>query len=114
MDKITKYRQIIVDVLTEYASIPVNTIGGAEIENQLMIDPVNDHYQILSIGWEGSKRAYYPIFHVDIKDGKIWIQEDASDADLTSTLEERGIASSDIVLAFHAPYKRPYTGYAVA
>ena len=29
-------------------------------------------------------------------------------------LQEHGIPKEDIVLGFHAPYKRPDTGYAVA
>ncbi|WP_310587671.1 XisI protein [Fibrella rubiginis] len=79
-----------------------------------MIDTERDHYQILTIGWEDGKRVYYPIFHLDIRNDKIWVQEDATDYDLVGELERHGIAKSDIVLAFHAPYKRPYTGYAVA
>ena len=27
---------------------------------------------------------------------------------------KQGVPKEDIVLAFHAPHKRPYTGYAVA
>jgi XisI protein len=45
---------------------------------------------------------------------RIWVQEDATDYDLVGVLEDKGIPKSDIVLAFHAPYKRPYTGYAIA
>ena len=52
--------------------------------------------------------------HFDIINGKLWIQEDATDFDLVGELEEHNIPKEDIVLAFHAPYKRPFTGYAVA
>jgi XisI protein len=55
------------------------------------------------------QRVYYPIFHIDIK-----VQKDASDSDLVGKLEEQGVDKADIVLAFHAPFKRPFTGYAVA
>jgi hypothetical protein len=41
--------------------------------------------------------------------------ESDQNADIkTVELEQNGIPKEDIVLAFHAPYKRPYTGYAVA
>lgn len=69
---------------------------------------------MLAIGWEDGKRVYYPVFHLDIRDGKIWVQEDATDANLVDQLERQGIPKQDIVLAFMAPYKRPFTGYAVA
>lgn len=113
MGTLNHYRQIIMDILKEYAGVtPVNT-PGSELEEQLIFDKERGHYQILTIGWEGSNRIYYPVFHIDIKEGKVWVQEDATDYDLVGRMEERGIPKSDIVLAFHAPYKRPFTGYAV-
>jgi XisI protein len=113
-NKLEKYRKIIVDVLQNYSNSPAINVGGNDLEEQLIIDTVHDHYQILTIGWENSKRVYYPIFHIDIKNEKIWVQEDATDFDLVGELEEQGIEKSDIVLGFQAPYKRPYSGYAVA
>lgn len=116
-DKLNRYRTIITQLLQSYADMPSSyeeKNKDTELEEQLLIDTKNDHYQILTIGWEGAQRVYYPIFHIDIKNGKLWIQEDATDSDLVGQLEEQGVDKSDIVLAFHAPYKRPYTGYAVA
>ena len=114
-DKLNRYRQIIITLLQEYADTPTSVEEvGNELEEQLLIDTKNDHYQILTIGWEDAKRVYYPIFHIDIKNGKVWVQEDATDSDLVGQLEAGGIEKGDIVLAFHAPYKRPFTGYAVA
>lgn len=115
--KLERYRTIITQVLQHYSEIPVTNEGknkDDELEEQLIIDTKHDHYQILTIGWQGSQRVYYPVFHIDIKNDKVWVQEDATDSDLVGQLEENGIDKSDIVLAFHAPYKRPYTGYAVA
>lgn len=114
-NKLNKYRSIIVNILQHYAAMPyTNPNPQNELEEQLIIDTKNDHYQILNIGWVGTQRVYYPIFHIDIKNGKVWVQEDASDSDLVGKLEEQGIDKSDIVLAFQAPYNRPFTGYAVA
>jgi hypothetical protein len=53
------------------------------------------------------------VFHVDIKDGKVWIQEDVTDLPLVLKLEQAGIPKEDIVLAFHARYKRALSGYGV-
>jgi hypothetical protein len=115
MDTLNKYRHIIIDILTGYADAgPINTSPGAELEEQLLIDTERDHYQILTLGWDESRRVYYPVFHIDIKNGKVWVQEDATDYDIVGEMEKRGIPKSDIVLAFHAPYKRPFTGYATA
>ena len=108
------YRTLIVELLTRYANAPAIVVGGGQVEEQLILDTERDHYQILTIGWENGERVYYPVFHLDIKNGKIWVQEDATDSDIVGELERRGVSQDDIVLAFHPPYKRPYTGYAVA
>jgi hypothetical protein len=52
--------------------------------------------------------------HLDIKDGKIWIQRNMTEMDIAAELVEKGVAREDIVLGLHPPYKRPYTGYGVA
>ncbi len=109
-----KYQAIVIEVLNQYASLPCSNKSAQELEEQLIIDKEHNHYQILTIGWEGSKRVYYPVFHIDIKNDKIWVQEDATDFDFVGELENRGVPASDIVLAFHAPYMRAHTAYAVA
>lgn len=115
MDKKLKYRQIITNLLSEYLSQPAGQAAkGDEWEEQILIDTQHDHYQVLHVGWENMNRVYYPIIHLDIKRGKIWVQELMTDRDIVGNLEEQGVPKSDIVLAFHAPYKRPHTGYAVA
>jgi len=51
---------------------------------------------------------------LDIKDNKIWIQHNMTEADLGQELVAKGVPASDIVLGLHPPYKRPYTNYGVA
>ena len=50
--------------------------------------------------------------HMDIKDGKIWIQHDGTEIGVANELVELGVPKEDIVLAYHAPYQRVYTGFA--
>lgn len=52
--------------------------------------------------------------HFDIKDGKVWVQYDGTDFDPVGELLDMGLRQDEIVLGFHAPYKRKYTGFAVA
>ncbi len=114
MDKTSKYRKIVVDCLKRYAALDSVVSPTDEIEEQLLLDTEHDHYQILTIGWENGKRVYYPVFHLDIKNGKIWVQEDATDFDIVGELEKQGVGKSDIVLAFHSPAKRRFSDYALA
>ena len=113
MDKMNHYRRLVQEVINEYNNTRRPALNDS-IEHQILFDTINDHYQLYCVGWQGSKRIYFPVFHIDLKNGKIWVQEDATDYDLVGVLEEKGIPKQDIVLAFHSPFKRPYTGYAVA
>jgi tagatose-1,6-bisphosphate aldolase non-catalytic subunit AgaZ/GatZ len=116
MEKRLEYRKIIVELLNYYSKGLANSKDrqADEIYDQLIIDEKHDHYAIMSVGWEGTRRIYYPIFHLDIINEKIWVQEDATDFDIVGELEARNIPKSDIVLAFHSPKKRAFTTYAVA
>jgi XisI protein len=111
MEKLNQYRQYLRQLLTAQAKSDQNETN---IECQLVFDTENDHYQLLDIGWEGLKRVYSCYMHLDIKDGKIWIQRNMTEMDIAAELVEKGVAREDIVLGLHPPYKRPYTGYGVA
>ncbi|BDA71284.1 hypothetical protein RIVM261_001810 [Rivularia sp. IAM M-261] len=52
------------------------------MECQFICDTENDHYQLLDIGWEEYNRIYNCFIHIDIKDEKIWIQENMTENDL--------------------------------
>ena len=114
MDKIAQYRTIIKKIFKDYADtrIPANDTNPGY---QLIFDEHGDHYLLYRTSWKDElRRIHFCIFHIDIINNKLWVQEDATDYDLVGVLEENNIPKQDIVLAFHAPYKRPYTGYAVA
>jgi len=112
MDKLTQYRQLIMEVLTNYVNM--RKVSAENAEMITIFDQEKDHYQVLAMGWRKHERIYLVIFHFDIKDGKIWAQQNASDYDIIGDLEDKGVPKSDIVLAFHTPNMRKYTDYAVA
>ncbi|BAZ79674.1 MAG: XisI protein [Nostocales cyanobacterium 94392] len=111
MATLEHYRQCIQTILNKHGQFKPNY---EEIDNELIFDTFHDHYQLMYVGWNGLKRVYYSIIHFDIKDGKIWIQQNMTDADLAQELENMGVPKEDIVLGLQPPYKRPYTGYGVA
>ena len=110
MEKLERYREYIRKLLTEKATVED---GNPDIECQLIFDTEHDHYQLLDVGWQGMKRIYNCFIHLDIKDGKIWIQRNMTEVDIALKLLEMGVSKEDIVLGLHSPYKRPYTGYGV-
>lgn len=90
MDKLNEYRNIIKNILTEYAQtrIPVN---NPDPGYQLIFDEAHDSYLLYRTGWkEELKRIHFCVFHLDIKNDKIWVQEDATDYDVVGVLEEQG------------------------
>ncbi len=111
MDKITKYRDCVKKLLTNYTS---DDISDNQVEVQLILDTERDHYQWMNVGWQELNRIYRCVMHFDIKDGKIWLQQNLTDLNPAEELVEMGIPREDIVLGLHAPYKRQYTDYGVA
>ena len=47
--------------------------------------------------------------HIDIKDGKIWIERDFTEVGVANELVELGVPKTDIVLAFRSPFVRQFT-----
>jgi XisI protein len=106
---IEKYRQIVRELILERAERPSPL---EEIEKQAIIDIEGDHYLLLHTGWRGNRRTYGCSVHIDIKDGKIWIQHDGTEVGIATILVERGVPKEDIVLGFHSPFMRQFTEFA--
>jgi len=66
------------------------------------------------MGWDQGKRVHGCLVHIDIRDGKLWIQRDGTEQGIATELVAAGIPKDAIVLAFHPPEIRPHTEYAVA
>jgi hypothetical protein len=84
------------------------------MRSEVVFDEGHDRYLLLTLGWNGPRSAYGVTMHLDIIDGKIWIQCDNTDAVVANDLERAGVPKKDIVLGFHPPEVRPLTDYAVA
>ncbi|XHR81325.1 MAG: XisI protein [Gloeotrichia echinulata GP01] len=110
MDKITQYQQIIEQLLQEYAGI---ASSDTEIETQLIFDTERHHYQLVNVGWKNQRRVYGCFLHIDIKDGKVWLQHNGTENEVGEDLANLGIPKQDIVIGFHSPFKRQFTDYAV-
>lgn len=111
MDTLDAYREVIEQVLTEYARIPY---AHGEIETEIVFDCENDHYLLVNVGWFGERRIHGDIVHIDIRDGKVWIQYDGTEDGIANELVKAGIPQEHIVLGFHQPDVRQYTNFAVA
>jgi XisI protein len=76
MERLNEYREIIRAFLA--ASIDESS-DDQNFETQLICDRDRDHYQLVSLGWQGHRRFYDVLIHLDIKAGKVWIQRNDTD-----------------------------------
>ncbi len=110
MEYVERYRQMIRQKIETYAAIRPS-LGEVEIE--VIFDEDNDHYELMYAGWNGPYRIHGSVLHIDIRDGKVWIQYDGMEDSIAEELVEAGIPHEHIVLAFKPPEIRPYTDFAV-
>jgi hypothetical protein len=110
MGNLEHYRQLVRALLTEYSQVD---FSNPQLETELIFDLERDRYQVVHVGWSHKRRVYGCVLHLDIKDGKIWIQHDGTEGGIANELVERGVPKHDIVLGFHSPFKRQFTEFAV-
>lgn len=110
MDKVERYREIVRGVIEDYAS---GKPSHGQIETEAIIDRDKDHYEVMHVGWDKRRRVHACVVHIDIIDGKVWIQHDGTNRPVADELVAAGIPREDIVLGFHPADLRPLTEFAV-
>ncbi len=111
MDKVKKYEALILAFLNDYAK---TTLANAEhLETQVISDTKNHHYQLMRTGWLKNEFIHHCIFHFDIKNEKIWIQQNNTELQIADELVQLGVPASDIVLGFQPESVRALSGFAV-
>jgi hypothetical protein len=86
---------------------------GSEVLFYLVRSDDRNHFMLMHEGWQGNQRLYGAIVHAEIRDGKIWIHYDGTEAGITEELVMAGVLPEQIVLAFQPPYARKHTGYGI-
>lgn len=110
MANLEHYRPLVQEILTEYSRVD---FSNPELKTELIFDTERDRYQVVHVGWSNKRRVYGCVLHLDIIDGKIWIQHDGTEGGIANELVDRGVPKQDIVLGFHSPFKRQFTEFAV-
>ena len=110
MDHVDRYRQIVRHLVEEYASYKP---AYGDIRTEAVIDREHDHYEVMQVGWMNGRRVHGSVIHIDIRDGKVWIEYNGTDARIGEELVAAGIARNDIVLGFQPAELRSLTSYGV-
>jgi XisI protein len=85
---------------------------GRDVQLQTIFDTMHDHYQLTWVGWENGTQIFDPVIHIDIREGKIWIQLNHTEEEIVDELFKWGVRHQDIVLGLHSPEMRKYTDFA--
>jgi hypothetical protein len=110
MDRLDRYRDIVRRLIAEYARYKPS---HGQIETEAIVDRDRDHYEVMHVGWDGVRRVHGSVVHIDIIDGKVWIQYDGTSCPVAEELMAAGIPREDIVLGFHPANVRQLTGFAI-
>src|SRR5437879_5819708 len=112
MDKLTRYREIIKQAITERAHLMRGQpLPGEEVV--CLIDEETDNYLLLRLGWVRGKRLYSITLHLRLADRKVRVEQDWTE-DAVAELVAAGVPREDIVLAFNPPELQQVTEFAIA
>ena len=105
MDNLKKYQDAIIDLLEAYAAVPFS--NTPTVEKQIIADRERNRFQVIAFGWENEDQLVNSTFlHLEIKDGKIWIQQNWTEIAVATELIQRGVLKTDIILGFVPEYAR--------
>ena len=108
MDRREEYKAIVKQFLLYYGKIKP---AYGDINREVVFDEERGHYELLSLGWKGTRRVHHTLIHIDIKDGKVWLQQNATNQEVAEELIEMGIPRDQVVLGFVLPQSRKLTKY---
>jgi hypothetical protein len=111
MASVEQLREAIAQVFQEWRDWPG---PQAKFEIVWAMDTNADRYLLLDIGWDGYKRIHGLLAHLEIRDGKIWIQDDSTEEGIATDLLAKGVPKDQIVLGFQHPERRQFSEFAMA
>ena len=109
MDNIKNYQKILSVFFRERVVIQNDQQSG--LKAHLIINESKTDFLLIKTGWANKLFVHTISFHIEIKEGKVWIYENKTDIDLAKILTERGISKEDIVLGYLSPALRQLSEY---
>lgn len=109
MDPLDPWRDLIERLLRDLAALPY---ANKDLQSRVVFDRARDSYLVVEVGWNGSERQHGIHAHIDIIEGRIWIQYDGTERGIANDLVEAGVPRDKIVLGFKPPRWRALSGFA--
>jgi hypothetical protein len=82
---------------SSYTSLDLHT------ETVTMFDDATANYAVVQLGWEDGDRILLPLVHIRIRDEKVVVEINATDAEIDDLLLQAGIPYSALVLDQEEP-----------
>lgn len=105
-----QWRSLLERILSDYAKLPYRY---GDVATYLVVNQDRNHFLLMQEGWEENRRVHGCLVHAEIRNQKIWIHYDGIECGIANELTDLGVPKDHIVLAFHSPSVRQYTGYAI-
>jgi len=110
MDTLSQDQDAVERVLCEAArfyDLPADPVRTVPV-----FDRSHDQYLLVREGWRGFERVHHAWVHVELREGKFWVQEDGTQEGVATDLIALGVPKERIVLAFQHPSRRKYGEFA--
>lgn len=110
MDTITHYSTLLSTILLRHADEESPNLA---VTTEIVIDPARQRYLLMNVGWQGERRVHGCVAHIEIRDGKFWIQKDGTEYGIGNELIDAGVPKDHIVPAFYHESHRANMEYAI-
>ena len=97
MDKIKKYRKALKDILVRHSKIKFENMPL--VKSEVIIDTNKRHFVLMDMGWSNLGFIHKWVFHLEIKEDKVYLHKNMTDFDIVEALIENGIKKTDIVIS---------------
>jgi hypothetical protein len=111
MDTITGLREAIARAFRSWEDYPTS-ISKFRIEG--VLDTQHDRYTLTHIDFDGERYKSRLLAQLEIRDNKIWILTDNTEAGVAADLVMEGVSKKQIVLGYYSPALREQGEFAVA
>lgn len=88
MDSLDNYREAVLSVLRPWEQRPG---PQSTLRFEAVLDRPRDRYLVVVVGWEGHHHVHSTLVHIDIIDGKLWIQHDQTEDGVAPALVAAGV-----------------------
>jgi hypothetical protein len=111
MDRTNFFRTVLMSLLEPYEE---QKYSYDQITNHLIVDQRENHFLVITEGWENNTHIHHILIHLVIRENKIHLIKNGTERDLEAELLEYGVQPSEIVPAHLPPSLRHWMDYAAA